>query len=274
MISLALSRPRAMLAERRLALPPDVLGLAVALFAAALLLRAVPSGDLGWHLRTGAWILSHHAIPTADIYSFTRLGAPWVEQEWLWQVTMALVNAAAGQVGVAAANAVLAGATIGLVYVAARLRGSPHVFALAGTVAALAVMMVYSDARPSLLIGLCSSALIALFEAYRRSGNWRWLIGALAVEAVWANCHGSYGIGFGLCGVYALAALWEGRRPRAGLPWAILLAGLMTASLLNPLGPGLWHFTVVASQLTFNREFVGEWKALDLGSPVSLPIET
>src|ERR1700722_7182709 len=34
-------------------------------------------GDSGWHIRTGQWILAHHQVPSADMFSFSRPGAPW-----------------------------------------------------------------------------------------------------------------------------------------------------------------------------------------------------
>ena len=34
-------------------------------------------GDTGWHIRTGDYILQHHAVPRVDIFTFTRPNAPW-----------------------------------------------------------------------------------------------------------------------------------------------------------------------------------------------------
>jgi len=33
--------------------------------------------DAGWHIRNGEWILTHQALPPADIYSFSKAGEPW-----------------------------------------------------------------------------------------------------------------------------------------------------------------------------------------------------
>src|SRR5580704_19502097 len=33
--------------------------------------------DAGWHIRTGQYILDHHAVPRVDLYSFSKPGAPW-----------------------------------------------------------------------------------------------------------------------------------------------------------------------------------------------------
>jgi hypothetical protein len=47
--------------------------------------------DTWWHLRTGEWILAHHAVPQVDPFSYTRLGAAWHYPGWLVQVPMALI---------------------------------------------------------------------------------------------------------------------------------------------------------------------------------------
>src|SRR5579872_6307441 len=49
-------------------------------------------GDTGWHIRTGEWILSHHRVPQADMFSFSRPGAPWFAWEWLWDVIFAMLH--------------------------------------------------------------------------------------------------------------------------------------------------------------------------------------
>src|SRR5271165_3805676 len=43
-------------------------------------------GDAGWHIRTGEYIIDHHAVPHVDLYSFSKPGAPWYAWEWLTDV--------------------------------------------------------------------------------------------------------------------------------------------------------------------------------------------
>src|SRR4051812_46549357 len=61
-------------------------------------------GDTGWHIRTGEWILNHHQVPFADMFSFSRPGAPWFAWEWLWDVTFALLSRAGGLAAVVLAS--------------------------------------------------------------------------------------------------------------------------------------------------------------------------
>src|SRR5437868_7044599 len=42
--------------------------------------------DAGWHIRTGEYILDHHAVPHVDLYSFSKPDAAWYAWEWLTDV--------------------------------------------------------------------------------------------------------------------------------------------------------------------------------------------
>src|SRR6267378_1962694 len=63
-------------------------------------------GDLYWHIVAGRWMFQHLAIPTADPFSYTMPGAPWIAHEWLAEILYAAAYALAGWsavVGLAAA---------------------------------------------------------------------------------------------------------------------------------------------------------------------------
>src|SRR5258708_5209691 len=64
-------------------------------------------GDVGWHIRSGEYILNHHAVPHRDLYSFSKPGAPWYAWEWLSDVTDATLFHIAGLKGVVLAAGVL-----------------------------------------------------------------------------------------------------------------------------------------------------------------------
>jgi hypothetical protein len=52
--------------------------------------RLFVEGDVWWHAAAGRLILSTGHVPTADPYSFTVHGNPWMAYEWLGEVVMAL----------------------------------------------------------------------------------------------------------------------------------------------------------------------------------------
>src|ERR1700759_3523167 len=46
--------------------------------------------DTYWHIRAGEWMLAHHTVLRADVFSYTAAGSPWHTQEWLAEIVMAL----------------------------------------------------------------------------------------------------------------------------------------------------------------------------------------
>ena len=67
-------------------------------------------GDTGWHIRTGEYILAHHAVPTQDLFSFSRPGAPWFAWEWLTDVLFSVLF----RIGALKAIVLFAGVLIGI----------------------------------------------------------------------------------------------------------------------------------------------------------------
>ena len=48
-------------------------------------------GDLFWQKHLGAYVLAHHALPTALGHeTFSAPGAPWIPQEWLLGIVAAI----------------------------------------------------------------------------------------------------------------------------------------------------------------------------------------
>src|SRR5580658_2702499 len=66
--------------------------------------------DVGWHIRTGEYILDHHAVPHHDLYSFSKPSAAWYAWEWLTDVIDGSLYRLAGLKGIV----LLAGVTIAL----------------------------------------------------------------------------------------------------------------------------------------------------------------
>src|SRR5262249_34295659 len=53
-------------------------------------------GDSGWHIRVGEYILDRHAVPTHDLFSYSKPDAPWFAWEWLTDVIYAVLYRLAG----------------------------------------------------------------------------------------------------------------------------------------------------------------------------------
>ena len=111
-------------------------------------------GDTLWQIRTGEWILAHHAIPATDPFSFTAGDRPWFAHEWLAETLLALAWRAGGMPGVMALAAAATGLTAAILLHDAR-RFLPGIYAVLALIVALANAAPSMLARPHLLAWPC-----------------------------------------------------------------------------------------------------------------------
>jgi hypothetical protein len=249
--------------------------LAGAIFFALIL--AVPGvladPDTLWQIRTGEWILQHHAIPHTDPFSYTFAGQPWAAHEWLAQTLMGLANAVAGSRGVMVLTAAAAGLTAGLLFLHLRrfMALLPAVMALVLGLANCAGSLL---ARPHVLAWPCLElwcAGLVLARAEGRRPPW-WL---LPVMTLWVNLHGSFMIGLTLPLAFVLEAAIDAgpgwRETTAG--WAAFIAAAWAAAAINPDGIAalLFPFQLLGMP---NLDWIGEWSPADFSAlkPLELAI--
>ena len=147
-----------------------LLQLVVVPFLLASSAKAFSDGDVSWHIAAGQWIIHHHAIPTADPFSFTRFGHPWVVTEWLGEIVYAAAFAAAGFAGCAA---VVAAALIALqIIVFAHIRHRVGVIGIAATIAAMDMILgAFVLARPHVLVWPILAAWTVLLLRSLKTGR-------------------------------------------------------------------------------------------------------
>ncbi len=123
----------------------------------------------------------------------------------------------------------------------------------------------------AILLMLAQLQVLAAFQASGRRGTLAWLV---PIAIVWANTHGSFLLGPIIAAIFAAGeALQAFRRPpqgspRAGLrsawlagrPFAFASLAMAAASLVNPMGLGLWHFALSFTQSKAARDFLIEWR--------------
>jgi len=67
----------------------------IAIFVTMLIaaIQPVTDPDFWWHVTTGNWILSHHAVPRTDLFTYTVSGHRWITHEWLSEVLLSALYA-------------------------------------------------------------------------------------------------------------------------------------------------------------------------------------
>ncbi len=230
---------------------------AVAAFAPGLL----NDSDTYWHIRAGEWMLAHHQILRADVFSYTAAGTPWHTQEWLAEIAMALASRAGGWQAIHLLFAGSAALTAGIVGWFVRGR-TDFIPALLAVVLGLCCVTGSLLARPHML----ALPLLALWTAglaAAREEDGAPPLALLAVMPLWANLHASFAFGLALAAALAGEAVIEAAdRPRAALTWGLFLIAAIAASMLTPFGVQTLLFPLhLTGMAGIGR--IGEWQASD-----------
>jgi hypothetical protein len=219
-----------------------------------------PIGDNSflWHVRAGSLQADTGSVLTADPFSFTMLGEPWLTQSWLVELLYQWGEH-----------------TSGLDFV-------PYMILLVSTLTFVALGLVAyrnSKSLPATVFVLILSTLAMLSFLVPRPVLFSYLLMTLVVLAwdrpstrwtlpflfwVWAAVHASFVIGLayvGLCIVMKREWRW--------LPTAIV-SGL--ATLATAHGGGVVTFLVDFGEGRDALRYLSEWRSPELLEPVFLPL--
>jgi len=226
--------------------------------------------DVGWHIRTGEYILDHHQVPHHDLYSFSKPGAPWYAWEWLTDILDALLFRWAGLKGVVLTEGVVI-ALFATTLMRRIVDAGAHLFvALLVALLSVGAASMHFLARPHVFTLLLLSISMGIIEADRRGANpariW-WLV---PIMLLWTNLHGGFLVLIGLLALGAIGAAAEawihqpggGRRDWAPtLRWAALTASCAAVSLVNPYGWGLHTHVIQYLRSDWIRSVVQEFQS-------------
>jgi hypothetical protein len=265
-----------------------------ALFAALFLYLAyIPlwHTDLWGHVVYGNWILDHRALPAEDPFLPLAEGMRVVDNAWLAQIILAVVERWGGAQALASVFASLVLATSAVLARVFFLQTRRLSLSVAGAAAVFAMAWSrHAIVRPENFAALCFAVLLWLVvraeqqsDGADESGSaaspqrraWALWGGIPLVMLLWANVHGSY-----LCGVAVLGCCWLGRVleviwqsrslravlcDRLARQWMWLAEAGLGATLINPYGIDLLIETVQFAR-NENLRDVMEWYPLVLAS--------
>ena len=263
--------------------------------------------DVWAHLRFGEAIVKTRALPAHEDFpeSFADHEAPYIHYQWLAQAGAYLVFAAGEALSAPDADARLGGGALmlstahGLIVVLRlvllfvafrRLTGSPAAAAAGAFLVALMGAFVHLYIlRPQILGELAFAAVLAALA--RPVLSRRALVLVPLVFLLWANCHGSFPMGWVVLGAALAGRAAEAARDAAGgyvaalsSPGAALAAAVsdvatrrlaavlvlsVAATAINPHGPALLYESWALSKNP-NIPFMEEWKPLPPLTPVGV----
>jgi hypothetical protein len=216
--------------------------------------------DTYWQIAVGQGILDSGAMPRVDVYSFTKLGEPWLSSSWLAQVIYAVSYNLAGWAGPVVIASVAIAATFALLASILQSR----ITAVHATLVALAAMVLSAPhflARPHVLAMPVMVAWAAglMTASERRQPPSFWL---LPLIALWANLHGGFVFGLVLAGAFAVDALWNAapaQRHVLALRWAGFGLAALAACCVTPYG---WQSILASHRILDLGELlrlISEW---------------
>jgi hypothetical protein len=231
--------------------------LLVVIFTAAVCTKF--QSDSWWQLRSGQFIWQTGHVWLVDPFSSTASGAYWPNHEWLTQLIFYAVYAVAGLAGVVVFCAVIMTATWLIMY---HLCAGPPRYRVVLLLLAVMTHEVVWAVRPHIVTLL----LLALTLLIIRTRRFHWTLPPLFL--LWANLHG--GVAMGGLALLAATAVALVQNRRDFLHWLVITLACAAATLVNPMGVGLWQFTLgmVSHPET---QYIQEWLPPALNWPVSYP---
>ncbi len=245
--------------------------------------HTVADPDLWGHVRFGQDIWETGRIIQADPYSYLTEGHPWINHEWLAELSFFLAWHLGGATGLIVLKTALAMVVYTLAYChligawASGPLGSDEAGKMPALPAALLMLPVLvttqlglSMLRPQIYTYVFFLITLILMERAEK-GQYRWLWAMPVVVALWTNLHGGVLAGIAVFGLWCAAHLACGllRRPRAPVRGVltVVLTGLLSLAALavNPYGVELVRFLLRTA--TVPRPEVPEWHPISFGGP-------
>jgi hypothetical protein len=241
----------------------QVVAIAALLAAPALMSlwgKILADPDIWWHLRTGEWILQHHAVPHVDSFSWTNAGKPWPAYSWLYELVMIKLFQWFGLAGILGYTAaMLLCITAVIRRLIGRVQPDFSVAALFTLIACISFARVFTP-RPWLFSILFFALELDILLRVRATGRARKLVWLPFLFALWSNIHIQFIDGLIVLGIAAAEVvatrfgLGERTmlRPRA---LGLAIAGSFLGTLVNPFGLGIYRvaYDLVAQSGVMNK---------------------
>ncbi len=227
--------------------------------------------DIWWHMRNAEVLLTTHHFIHQDLYSFTTLGKPWINPEWLAEVPYYLGFRVLGERGVFLVALGAMELVVGGIFLLCYYRCRDVKSAFLATWVGILFATVNLGPRTILFGWACFLGMMLILEAFRKGRDYTWLLPA--IFALWINLHGSWLIGLAFFFLFIASGLLQGSwgsiiavrwTPQQLRKLGIVAAASLAALFVNPYG---WRLVLYPFDMIFHQKLniaiVQEWQSVD-----------
>ena len=244
---------------------PLALGLLVYVLGLFSPQRRLDDPDTMLHVVIGRWVLAHHAVPHADVFTFTVPGIKWVAHEWLGGIVSAVTFDALGWHGLVAMASLGMGLAIA-VFARALLRYYTPTQTIVIACGAWFVVTPHWLARPHIVaLPLLVLWMALLVEARHENRAPQWWTALIMIP--WVNIHGTFLVGIGFCGLFTVEAVLttagEAARLKSAKDWTLFTLAAMAATLVTPNGIEAYLLPLRLLDMKFALSMLSEWKSIN-----------
>jgi hypothetical protein len=228
-----------------------------------------------WLELVGGRLIWNTGIPHHETLTALSLGARWVDQQWLSELSSYALYKAGGLALLGLVNVGLIAAGISGAIVAARRLGARPRSVMLVLPVCVWLMIPSREVRTQEFVIPLFVAVMYLLARDSREPSRR-VLWCLPILALWANLHGTVTLGVGLVCLRALTIFWE-RRARllsAAREWALpltLLIGAPLCLLLTPYGLGALSYYNTMFLHSTVRSVVTEWQPITTVGIIAAP---
>jgi hypothetical protein len=228
--------------------------------------------DVWWHLRTGEWIMQHHAIPRVDTYSSVTAGQPWAAYSWLFELLIFKLFSSLGLVGIVAYTAgMMLAITVALHRLIKRTQKDFTVAVFLVSVTTFTLLPLYTP-RPWLFTLLFFIVQLEIILHAHKSGSLRSLALLPLIYILWVNIHIQFIDGLLVLGLVCAESIisarlkksWTQISPRAAIG---TFAACVLATFVNPYGIYIYRIAHDLATQPGVLDKIAELKAMSFRSP-------
>jgi hypothetical protein len=220
---------------------------------------AVADPDLWGYMTFGRLFWESKTFPYQDIFTYLPTHDRWIYHEWLTGVVLYPIYKFAGGLGLVVLRDLVAVATLGFLYLAARIRKSSSVSALflLFFVSKLLIVGYATVLRAQIFTYLFTAVTLYLLERSRQKRQWFLLLILVLIQIVWCNLHGGFLMGLGIIAIYTVG---EALSRRTWWPYVSVFLLSVLSTLINPYGVDYWTYLFHA--VTLPRNEITEWASI------------